>query len=433
MLSIRTVAFWVQPIQNTTGLHELHDSTTTWPKVLVEFASFASVALVVCAADLFGRKKTLASLSIPFAFCYTSLITGSRSAAIAHIVTFFASSMEGASTLLALIYIGEIAEPSVRGRLLCYNMLIHLFGRSCFQVGRLYLDEFTLQIVCVTLAIVSVLLFLIRNPETPTYLLRKNRDYEAKFVFIRLKGGECDVSREVTDTLGALYGKFKRALLVIIALSTLSKFLSYGIFWSFRVYPLDVSSLDTESAWYRVFEHLYPLLLVLLCSLLVDTVGRRIVLFLGVGAITVTMSAVGAFHFTTEKGFDATGLDLAPVLALTLYSGLNTFSLLPVVDILMAELLPSKAKGILLSIAYLVPFALTIALVKGFECLEENFSPSKKFWTFAAVAFLGVVFVYFMVPETKRKTLKQIQHDWTKRAPGKGRGPKSRPEEEAMF
>ena len=135
----------------------------------------------------------------------------------------------------------------------------------------------------------------------------------------------------------------------------------------------------------------------------VDRVGRRALMLVGCAGIAVSHTLLGlAYHF---------GLKGMPVLVLTLCTiGCYAMSLAPVTWVLISEIFPNRVRGLAVSIAVSALWIACFVLTFTFPVLNRALGASGIFWLYAAICFAGFVFVKRCVPETKGRSLEEIEH-----------------------
>jgi MFS transporter, SP family, xylose:H+ symportor len=141
-----------------------------------------------------------------------------------------------------------------------------------------------------------------------------------------------------------------------------------------------------------------------LAMAMVDRFGRRRLMLLGCAGIGLSHVLLGVAY--------ATGLKGLPVLILTLSTiGCYAMSLAPVVWVLIAEIFPNRIRGAAVSVAVAALWIACFLLTFTFPLLNRKLGPAGTFWLYAAICGAGYVFVRMWVPETKGKTLEQIERE----------------------
>ena len=146
----------------------------------------------------------------------------------------------------------------------------------------------------------------------------------------------------------------------------------------------------------------------LIPTLLVDKFGRRFFMLFSTSTAFVSLFLIGLYFYLTEVKH-ITGLSVLSVTSIITYFMAFSLGLGPVVFVLLGEILPMKARSLGVSVAIVVAYAIGFGLTKEFLSMLQTLTTYGTFWMFAAVNLLGTLFVAFLVPETKGKSLEEIE------------------------
>ena len=136
----------------------------------------------------------------------------------------------------------------------------------------------------------------------------------------------------------------------------------------------------------------------------VDRFGRRILMLTGSAGLAITYILIGASYYTHSMGFHVL---LLVVIAIACYA----FSLAPIVWVLLSEIFPNRIRGAAMAIAVFALWTGCFTLTYTFPVLNYNLGPAYTFWIYGAICAAGFLFVKKFVPETKGKTLEQIEKE----------------------
>lgn len=141
--------------------------------------------------------------------------------------------------------------------------------------------------------------------------------------------------------------------------------------------------------------------------------GRRVLMLISSLGVALSLTAVGLYFFLQDS-IKISPESLATISALPLV-GILGFNILYAVGIgnlpyvMQAELFPINVKTVASSTATMFACVLSFTVAKCYQSIKDNFGHHTVFWSFASIAYLGVFFVYILVPETKGKTLEEVQ------------------------
>lgn len=251
---------------------------------------------------------------------------------------------------------------------------------------------------------------------------------EAERSLLLLRGDEYDIYSELDDIQEQLDEQQKRkqsfavlftsraVIRATIAVMGLLSFLSFSginvvIFYAKDIFEKCEADIDPNLS--SIIIGSLQVIMTYLSGLLVDRTGRRVLLLVSDSIMAVCLLALGAFFYVKEHypSVDLKDLSWVPLVSLSIYISVFSLGFGPIPGIMMGELFSPEAKGVALGIVCILASLLEFIVVKGFHNLQEEFQFGITFWIFAGNCVLGTLFVYFLVPETKNKSLLQIQEE----------------------
>ena len=383
-------------------------------------------------SDRFGRRKILFLCAILYA------VSGVLSAIPRTFGEFlsarFISGLGiGASSMLCPVYIAELAPAAKRGRLgslfqlgivvgifltLFLNARIQGLGDEAWNAANGWRWMLGAE-VAPALLLLALLFFV---PESPRWLIGAGRGDEARRV-LESVGGPEHARQEMASMRGVLgeregrfaelfHARFRRPLLVAVLLMAFSQFSGINaiMYYSTKIFAtsgVGVKDSFTSSA----IVGFVNLLFTFVAIALVDRAGRRALLLVG---LTVQMTALGAVGWMFHAGFK--GLPL--LLAILTFIGAFAMALGPISWILCSEIFPTKVRGRAMSVATFTIWTACYIVAQTFPMLNDNpaIGPAKTFWFYAVCSLAALGFVWAWVPETKGKTLEEIETYWRVRS-----------------
>ena len=397
----------------------------------------ASCALLGCIAgamgggplgDRFGRKPMLILCAALFGLSglASALPTTLNQFVIARLVGGFAI---GAVSVLSPLYIAEIAPVALRGRLVALYQLAIVVGISLVffvnlgiqRLGDLMWNQTTGWRWMMGSLVVPAVLFLFTTvliPESPRWLMRIGRRERARAILMRVVGPKeaerelQEVAATLTESSGGaihelLDRKYRRPLIIGVTLAVAQQFCGIN---SIMYYGPSIfhrpGQTDLDAAfWFTAIVGLVNLLFTFVAIWLVDLAGRRPLLIVGSAIQVVALLACGLAFQQQWSGV----MLLAAVL---LFIAAFAAAMGPVLWILVSEIFPNRMRGLAMSVATLVLWSACFAVSETFPWLRSSIGPAWTFWTYALCSFLGLAFIIFMVPETKGRSLEEIEKSW---------------------
>ena len=343
----------------------------------------------------------------------------------------------GIASMLSPLYIAEIAPSRIRGRLVSFNqlsivlgmLLVYCVNRSIAAQG----DEAWIQSTGWRLMLFSeaipALLFLgllLLVPDTPRWFAMKGRHDKALAVLNRLVGEEearttmreIEASLVVPEHSGTSLFAFGSVVIVAgVLLSVFQQFV--GINAVLYYAPLMFKNLgaSTDSALTQtIIVGIANVIFTVVAILTVDRLGRKPLLIIGGMVMGVAMITLGFL-------FQANSMGTGPLIAAIAYIAGFALSWGPVTWVLLSEMFPNSIKNKAMAIAVAAQWIANLFVSWSFKILIGNsalntmFNHGFPYWVYGVMSFLAAAFVYFYVPETKRRTLEEIQNLWTRATP----------------
>ncbi|MEI9994433.1 MAG: sugar porter family MFS transporter [Rhizomicrobium sp.] len=355
----------------------------------------------------------------------------------------------GMASMLAPMYIAEIAPPSTRGLLVTFQQIAIVVGINLVYFVNWFVQsmgnhDFLMNLgwryMLASAAIPATLLivFMLLVPETPRYLVLKDRGAEALALLRRLGGGDPDTTlKEIQATLTQhtrpLLSFGWLVLIVGIMLSVFQQVVGINavLYFAPKMFQnMGASQNDAylESAW---FVGVTMTLFTLVATATVDRLGRKPLLVWGALIMAAAMLTLGTlFHLhlvsaTVQAGASGTsGSSYVAIAAVVVYIIGFSFSWGPVTWVMLSEIFPNSIKGKAMSIAvaaqWIANFVVsqTFPMLDGSSALNAAFNHGFAYWLYGVGGLLAAVFVLRFVPETKQRSLEAIEGLWGKKRAG---------------
>ncbi|CAG9857471.1 unnamed protein product [Phyllotreta striolata] len=376
-------------------------------------------------------RKTAHSLS-----CIPTLIgwllighsTGIQMILIGRFVTgFFAGYLASATG----VYIGEIADPKHRGFFLGGISISVSSGLFLCHLMGTFLTWRTTALLCAVLPLVSQLI-IVFVPESPWWLVDRDRPDEAERAFYWCRGVTDESKKEFeallerrrgldhTESLrDALVPEFLKPLGIITVYIVANQWAGINAitFYSITVMRETIGDGLNEYAAMLLVDFLRFFVSIAACLQLRRFGRRPIALVSGVGT-AVSLFTLSAYLYAV-KSYPETKCRYIPIACLVLYMVFVTGGFVPLPWAMMGELFPSKRRSLGSGVASFAAFSAFFSVVKTTPGMFERLGADGTFLVFGAVALFGTGFVYACLPETKDRTLHDIEDGFKKRVGGK--------------
>ena len=376
-------------------------------------------------ADAMGRKKTLIGTAL--IFCVGTLGTiFPRTIAEFDAFRIIGGLGVGLASVTSPMYIAEIAPARLRGRLVTVNQLAIVVGSTCSIIVSFFLSASGNWRAMFAGELVPVLGFFVGLsfvPESPRWLFEKQRVDEARQVLGKIFRSPAALEQELAvmqqggqEEAGRfaelLRPGIRTALLIAVVLAVMQQLTGSSplTFYLPMIFQQAGFKSATSALFQTVVLNVWDVLCTLLAMWLVERLGRRPLLLVGIAGMAVSLTAMGflfARHYTGEL----------IVAAMMLSIGFYIVSLAPLAWLIMSEIFPTRLRGKAMSVATVFLWASVFVGAQSVPSLndymQKNFgSIAGVFWIFAAVCVVAWTFSYVMVPETKGRTLEEINEGW---------------------
>jgi SP family arabinose:H+ symporter-like MFS transporter len=377
-------------------------------------------------SDRFGRRKVLFFCALLFA------LSGILSAIPQTFGQFIAARILsglaiGVSSMICPVYIAEVAPARWRGRLgslfqlgIVTGIFVTLFINGWIQRPQdavwnvAYGWRWMLAAEALPALVFFGLLFLV--PESPRWLILAGREREARDILNRL-GGPAHAETEVvavksvlsseTGTLSELFSRRYRLPLLIALVLMLGSQLS-GInaimYYSTEIFK---NATDNAAAAFAasIWIGLVNLLATFIAILFMDKAGRKPLLLIGNAVQVFALMAVGFIYSQNPHSSALLGFVILYIAAFAMAMG-------PLPWIVCSEIFPARLRGRAMSMATFFIWSGCLLVAQTFPYLLEKIGPAPTFWMFAACSGITLICVWFLLPETKGRTLEEIEAGW---------------------
>ncbi len=405
----------------------------------------ASSALVGCIigalmagfmGNVLGRKRSLVIAALLF------LVSAVGTALPELFTTFVIYRIIGGigvgiASMLSPMYIAEVSPPHVRGRLVSYNQFAIIFGMLVVYFVNYHIagqgdDQWNVNsgwrwmFGSEAIPAVLFLILLLAVPESPRWLAMKNRFDQAAGILSKIVGQQ-EAAREMDEIKASLKndGNTKKAslkdlfkanlptvLLIGISLSVLQQVTGINVFLYYAPEIFKQMGSKTDAALLQtIVVGAVNLVFTVIAILTVDRFGRKPLMMIGSIGMGICISAIGfaAYNNNTD------------VWLLTFVLGYIAFfalSLGPVTWVLLSEIYPNRVRSLALSIAVAAQWIANFGVSQTFPMLMENetllrhFNGGFPFWVYGSMCLVSLWFNWKIVPETKGRTLEDMEKLW---------------------
>jgi len=337
----------------------------------------------------------------------------------------------GLASSLSPLYIAEISPAKIRGRLVCLNELTIVIGILLAQVTNLLIAEYRGGELSWNVAygwrwmfgatsVPAFVFFLgmLFVPESPRWLALRGRNDEARKTLETIGGKDnasfvlaeiaesAHASRGDTELKELIGTKLRKVLLLGVGLAVLQQWCGINVIFNYAHDIFNAAGYGLSAIFVNiVVTGVVMLLFTFLAIATVDRNGRRILMLSGCIGLSVIYIALGFFFHIHSHGAHMLSLVVA---AIACYA----MTLAPVTWVVLSEIFPGHVRGTAMAIATASLWAACFVLTYTFPLLEAWLGTAGTFWVYAAVCVIGFLGVKRWLPETKGRTLEEIEGFW---------------------
>ncbi|HEC41235.1 MAG TPA: MFS transporter [Bacteroides sp.] len=405
-----------------------------WATSSALIGCIAGAILAGTLSDKYGRKPPLIFSALLFTI--SAIGTGMAENFTIFIVFRLVGGIGiGMAALLSPIYIAEISPARFRGLFVSINQLTIVIGILLAQIVNYYIAEivpegFTNEQIrnswngqmgwrwmfwAETILSISFLFLAFLIPESPRWLVKADKGDKALKVLSKIGGMEfaAKIKGEIQDNLKSettkinlrefKHPKIKKILMIGVIFAILQQMCGINVIF---IYSDEIFT----NAGYGVNDMLFNiimtgsvnLLFTLIALGVIDSWGRRLLMKLGYGVLAFIYIIFGIFY---KMGLTGPVMLVCVLLAIGIYA----LALAPTTWVVLSEIFPNKVRGVAMSIATFALWSSSFLTTYSFPIINKTFKSYGTFWIYAGVCVLGFIFVYKFLPETKGKTLEEIE------------------------
>ncbi len=398
-------------------------SLTDWWKGFVVSGLYIGcmigAALAGKMGETYGRKKMLIVSAVLFA------ISSVGSGLANNLFSFFTFRLigglgVGAAAMLSPMYIAEITPAIIRGRYVAINQFTIVIGiLAAYFVNYLLLPigENAWRWMFIAEVVPSVLFFIsmFMVPETPRWLAKNNQYQKAEFVLNKIGDAEfanktiadikSTLNNENKGTLRLLFTRSMRLVLVIgVVLAFFQQWSGINVIFFYAPDIFAQTGAGVESQLFQtVIVGAMNVIFTIVAMWLVEKLGRKKLLLISSAGMAISYIIIGILFYSNNiSGY------ILLIFSLVAVASYST-GLAPVTWVILSEIFPNRIRGQGMAIATLSLWIGTFTLTLTFPALMAAFKGSFTFWLYALICILGFIFILFTLPETKGKTLEELE------------------------
>ncbi len=368
-------------------------------------------------ANKIGRKKTLFLTVI---FFFIGILTMSDAIGFGTLLTgrFITGLACGITSMAVPLYIAEMSPAKNRGALVSLNQLMVTFGillayiiQYLFAEDSEWREMFSFAMIPLSLQFLG--LFFIS--ETPSWLLQNKGMDAASKVFAKfgISPEELEVRKEGDTNWRELFKPGIRNIFFVgIGITIFQQMtgINAGIYYAPKIFQATGEHTAESAIFATMFVGLVNFIFTAISVWLIDKLGRRFLLIFGLVGMIASLFVLG-YSYRNPTAFS----DVVTLISLLSYVGFFAISLGPIAWLIPSEIFPLRIRSMAIGAVTFVNWICNYIVSLTFLSLIAAFGAGMTFWAYMVVSVVGLWFVLKHVPETKGKSLEQIQRFWQKK------------------
>ncbi|MFA9189148.1 sugar porter family MFS transporter [Flavobacterium sp. FBOR7N2.3] len=390
-------------------------------------------------SDKFGRKLPL--LLSAFLFTVSAFGTGIADTYNVFIVYRIIGGLGiGLASALSPMYIAEVSPSKYRGRLVSLNQMTIVIGILAAQIINILIaekvpvdatDDFIREswngttgwrwmFWAEAVPALAFFIFIFFVPESPRWLIKAGK-IESAYPTLKRIGGETYAQAEMKNIQATLNtvsqkvnfkslanAKYRSVLIIGIVLAVFQQWCGINIVFNYADEIFTAAGYGVSDTLFNiVITGSVNLIFTLVAMFTVDKWGRKKLMLLGSAGLAITYILLGSAFYFELKG-------IAVLSIVVLGIGVYAMSLAPITWVILSEIFPNRIRGAAMALATFSLWIACFILTYTFPLLNEGFGAAGTFWLYAAICILGFLFIRKKLPETKGKSLEEIENELVK-------------------
>lgn len=404
----------------------------SWVTSLVALGAVISPFFAAICSDKYGRKKTLLTFMAPIVPMIL-VCAFAEHVYLLYLYRFVSGFCIGSVFTVLPMYVGEICTKSNRGALSCYLVIMIALGNLLTYCIGPYVSIMVHSLVTLVPAVGFLVLVGFFVPESPYFLAAQDRNVEAldSLAIYRRMPANC-VEKELQEITDIVQESFVnksnildifrnkillKSLMIVLALMTFQQFSGINNILLFLQTIFELAGGDDNDDDEGLSPEIGSIIIGItqfvaanITSSFVDRLGRRYLIIISCIGSALSITVLGVFFYLLENEYDTQSISLLPVISLIAFMLAYTFGLGPIPFTILGEIFPPNAKAAASTLSVSLCFLYMYINTMCFSYMLEAIGNAASFWFYGAFSYVAIAYFYFLLPETKGKSLQEIQN-----------------------
>ncbi|XP_012064427.1 PREDICTED: facilitated trehalose transporter Tret1-like [Atta cephalotes] len=428
-LQVGLISLWSSPYiayLTSPGSHiPITIDEASWVVSLLNLGRLIGAISGSIAVNYLGAKTTVFLTSLPITLCWLFIIVANRVEWL-YVARLLAGISLGQTYSCFSLYLGEIADPSIRGALIALAVNGLSIGNLMMSIMGAYLRMDVSAAVCFVLCVILIIIF-ICLPESPHHFVKIKQESKAR-TSILWYHRDCDVESEL-QTLKLFLEKNRN-----LPFAEVIKEYKIPYIWKAQIL---VSLLfmylhlcgQTNVLFYMetILRHtkvtvIKPSIIVIIVTaagiagsmlsmVLVDKFGRRILTIVSTLAVTISLICLGIQYQLLDAGYNSVSLQALPICSMLFFQIAMYIGLVSIPNTVLSEIFPPHIKCVAGCFVSIICAISSFICTSTYQPLINLITEKYLFYVYALLLVTAVPYTYFCMPETKGKSLQEIQEE----------------------
>ena len=377
-------------------------------------------------ADRYGRKPLLTTAAV--LFTVSAIGTGLfDDFTLFNIARFIGGVGIGVASALSPMYIAEVSPAHIRGRMVSLNQMTIVLGILSAQIVNMLLARDSSVAANMAWNVewgwrwmfwaetVPAALFLVMSlfiPESPIYIKMRNEKLEMINVNDKCKNEEITQGHSFISNSNFSFlishSSFRKVLLLGLVIAVFQQWCGTNVIFNYAQEIFTGAGYDVDGMFIDiVITGIANVAFTFVALYTIEKWGRRTLMLIGAGGLGLIYLTLGTCYFLEVKGVM---MVMLVVTAISVYA----MTLGPVTWTLLAEIFPNRIRGVAMAVCTFALWVGCCTLTFSFPSMNASLGSYGTFWIYSAICMCAFVFLYRRCPETKGKSLEELENELTK-------------------